>query len=281
MKIDFHTHICSPEVIAHREEYQSRDRWFGALYADPRSRLVTADDVVAAMDQAGVDAAVVFGFAWADQGLCRADNDYTLDAMRRWPGRLIGLAVVNPVAQGAEAELERCLQHGMVGAGELMPEGQGYELEDPRLGNLLEQMVAWNSLTLIHAGEPVGHVYPGKCAGTLESFYRLALQHPSARLIAAHWGGGLLFYELMPEVRKALEHVYYDTAASPFLYDPQIWSLAAQIVPHKVLFGTDYPLISHQRYMDDLDRAGLDPEYRAMILGENAERVLRVRNKAS
>ncbi len=125
-------------------------------------------------------------------------------------------------------------------------------------------------------------MYPGKCAGTGILLSPGIYQHPSARLIAARIGGGGVSSSTSScPSTQALEHVYYDTAASPFLYDPQIWSLAAQIVPHKVLFGTDYPLISHQRYMDDLDRAGLDPGYRAMILGENAERVLRVRNKAS
>ena len=56
---------------------------------------------------------------------------------------------------------------------------------------------------------------------------------PVLRLICAHWGGGLPFYELMPEVADALRNVYYDTAASLFLYRPAIFSAAVAAVGAK------------------------------------------------
>jgi len=272
--VDFHTHIFPPDVIARREHYRQRDRWFGQLYANPGSRLATAKDLVGSMDESGVDRSVAFGFAWADPGLCRETNDYILESVSRWPDRLIGFAQVNPAASGAASELQRCMELGLRGLGELMPEGQGFTLEDPGLDELVEHMAGWQRPTLIHAGEPVGHSYAGKSRCTLNSFYALAQRHPQAMLIAAHWGGGLLFYELMPEVAQVLANVYYDTAASPLLYQDSIFAVSAQIAPHKVLFATDFPLLRQGPMLRRVRQCGLSAEALEAVLGSNALRLL-------
>jgi hypothetical protein len=80
----------------------------------------------------------------------------------------------------------------------------------------------------------------------------------------------LPFYELMPEVRAALSHVYYDTAASPYLYDAAVFAHAAAWVGTKTLAGSDFPLLSPQRLLREIGRAGLTEEQRARILGGNA-----------
>jgi len=272
--IDFHTHIFAPEFVGRRETYLQRDAWFGQLYADPKASMVTAEELIAEMDRSGVDAAVAFGFAWADQELCRAANDYVLEAVSRWPQRLFGFAVVNPAAPGALPELERCLAAGLRGLGELMPDGQGYTLDDQRLDALVAQMARWRRPILVHAGEPIGHPYPGKSTSTLQPLYELARRHPDVTLVAAHWGGGLFFYELMPEVRRVLSNVYYDTAASLYLYQDDIFPLAARIAPHKVLFATDYPLIGQGRFLSHVRCVGLGASDLAAVLGGNARRIL-------
>ncbi len=272
--IDFHTHIFPPDVIAARHRYVQRDAWFCQLYDHPRARMATAEELIAALDAAGVDAAVTFGFAWSDPALCQAANDYVLDAVRRWPRRLYGFAVVNPATEGASLEVERCLDKGLVGVGELMPDGQGYSFSDPCLDRVLETALYRRKSVMIHAGEPVGHRYPGKSRSTVEAFYDLALRHPQAQLIAAHWGGGLCFYELMPEVRQALRNVYYDTAASPFLYGDEVFSLAAQVVPDKILFATDFPLLTPQALLTRVRGVGLSETVLASVLGGTASRLL-------
>ena len=130
MIIDFHTHITAPEIIGRRDEYLVRDAWFRDLYGNPKARLSSAEDLIAAMDQASVEQAVVFGFGWRDMDLCRQDNDYVMQAVERYPQRLIGFGIVNP-ATGMEAvrEIERCVAGGLRGVGELMPDGQGYRLD--------------------------------------------------------------------------------------------------------------------------------------------------------
>lgn len=276
MIIDLHTHITAPAIIAERETFCRRDAWFGALYGAPRSRLATAEALLKAEDQAGVDTAVAFGFAWADAGLCRAANDYTIEAVREHGDRLIGFAVVNPRrSQEAVGEIERCAAAGLRGVGELMPDGQGYSLDDESImAPLVECAAAYHLPIMVHSSEPVGHRYPGKGTVGPQTIFRFAQAFPGATLICAHWGGGLPFYELMPEVRSTLAHVYYDTAASPYLYDARILPLIAQLAPQKICFGSDFPLLRPTRYLRGFRSAGLESPVLQAVLGGNAIQAL-------
>ena len=114
----------------------------------------------------------------------------------------------------------------------------------------------------------------------LERFYELILSFPNLSVLLAHWGGGLLFYELMPEVAKTMANVYYDTAASPFIYSKKIYAIASEIVgAEKILFGTDFPLIRPQRYFQELEASGLSEEDQKKILGLNFSKILGKRTR--
>jgi len=273
--VDAHVHVHRPEVAACRDEYCARDDYFRRLYAGPKTRLATAEQVIQAMDEDGVDVAVVCGFAWRDMGICRDDNDYVMEAVARYPRRLVGLAVLNPcAADDAVYEMERCAKGGLRGLGELMPDGQGYTLSDVEaMRPIMEaaQRLGWVVMT--HSNEQLGHDYPGKGKTGPEVVVRFAQAFPDARIVCAHWGGGLLFYELMPEVRESLRNVFYDTAASPYLYDDRIYRVAAEVAPDKILFGTDYPLLRARAYLRRIRAANLAPDAEQALLGGNAARV--------
>jgi predicted TIM-barrel fold metal-dependent hydrolase len=125
---------------------------------------------------------------------------------------------------------------------------------------------------MIHTNEPVGQPYSGKTPITLEQIYTLAKTFPDNRIILAHWGGGILFYNIMKkQTKEILKNIWYDTAASPFLFDPQIYDMAATAgVIEKVLFGTDFPLLTPDRYYKDLDNSNITTQQKELILGRNA-----------
>lgn len=275
--IDAHVHIFPPEIISRKESYLGRDRWFRELYGSPKARMATWPQVLESMDRSGVDLSVVFGFAWADPVLCRDHNDYVIEAMRGAGGRLLGLAVVQPKDPAAPGELERCFREGLTGVGELYPDGQGFEPATDRcLLDIAEVLRVWDAVMLIHASEPVGHTYPGKGQTTPDKLYRMVLRIPDVRIVLAHWGGGLAFYELMPEVKEALRNVFYDTAASTYLYSFDVFRRAIDIVgPHKVLFGTDYPLLDQSKFLQRVRSLGLSAQELVSVLGDNAVKVFR------
>ena len=109
---------------------------------------------------------------------------------------------------------------------------------------------------LFHASEPVGHTYPGKDGGGIGALYTFLSTNSGTRVVLAHLGGGLPFYAHMPEVRQALEGVAFDTAACGYLYEPPAY---AAVEPSRLLFGSDFPLITQTRARRELE-AALAPE---------------------
>ncbi len=276
MIVDFHTHIFPPEMIADRARFMAGEDWFTHLYGDPAARMAGAEELIEEMDRAGVDKAVALGFPFRSHDLCARSNSYLAKAARSWPGRIIGFANANPKAAGALAEIEHCLELGLKGIGELVPDSQGFDLADAGAIAPLADLAAENGLPmLIHLSEPVGHSYKGKSRTTPEKGYALARAFPALKLVFAHWGGGLPFYELMPEVRRDLAGACYDSAASPYLYDAKIFKVAVSLVGHKkILFGSDFPLLSPERCRREIEAAGLSPAEMKAILGGNAARLL-------
>ena len=277
MLIDFHTHIFSPDIQRHRERYCTRDPWFNTLYSDSRIHLASAEDLIAEMDATNVDASVAFSFGWTDPGLIEETNSYVIESMRRYSGRIYGMAVLQPiVGVRAVRELERCAEAGMIGLGELMPHGQGYRLSDiDLLTPIMEVVRQYQLLVLSHCSEPVGHSYPGKGNVSLPDIIAFLTAFPDVRFIAAHWGGGLPFYSLMPEIQRVTTHVWYDTAATPYLYRNTVVPTVAQIVgADRILFASDYGLLRQQRVIDYIRQSGLSAEAVEMVLGVNAKALL-------
>ncbi|MDR2633288.1 MAG: amidohydrolase [Treponema sp.] len=275
-KIDMHVHVTPPEIRSRVQRYAVKEPYFALLCASPANRFATADEVVQELDRRGFDQAVIFGFSFRDMGLCRAVNDYVIAQVQRYPRRLIGYMALVPNHRDMEQELDRCHAAGLRGIGELFPEGQGFCIEEAAdtrrfAGACIERGLP----VLVHANEPVGHYYPGKTRTTLTQLDSFVEHNPELIIIFAHWGGGLLFYEAMPEQRKKYRHVYYDTAASPFLYDAGIYRAACALgLQDKILFGSDFPLLPLSRYMPGIAESGISPAQRALLLGSNAEQLL-------
>jgi len=275
--IDFHTHIFSPWVRERRDEYIKRDPCFSLLYSQQKAKLATAEELIASMDETGVDLSVVLNIGWASHELCVETNDYILNSISRYSGRLIGFCSVQPKAgDAAIVELERCAKAGAEGIGEMRSDVQDFDLTDKvMMKPLTDVAVEHNLIFLTHSSEPVGHQYIGKGSITPDVLYSFILNFPDLKLVCAHWGGGLPFYALMPEVAKALSNVFFDTAATVFLYQPQIFEEVSNIVgSDKILFGTDYPLVPQNRIMAQIQSLGLAEEVKAKILEGNAQKLL-------
>lgn len=271
--IDAHTHVVPPEVAADRERFLEADLWFRRLYANPRRTLATADDAALEMARSGVTTTVAFGFAWRDPSLCVLNNDYILEQAAAHPESLVPYCVVSPSdLEFSIVEMERCRRRGAVGVGELFPEGQGWNLHDR--GALREFIGAVRGLGLVlnlHVSEPAGHDYPGKDSTTPAAIWPLIeMAGGEVPIVLSHWGGGAAFYELMPEVRDLTRQIYYDSAASHLLYLPHVFDVMARLAPGRILFGSDFPLMTQRRALRHVRAAGLDATVMAALLGGNA-----------
>ena len=275
--VDFHTHVYPEWLRDRRDSYATVDATFGELFADPKARMATADELIAAMDRDGVDRSVVMGIGWTDRGLAREANDYIIESVARYPDRLSGFGGVNPAwGEDAAREAGRCASRGLSGIGELHPDTQRYDLGDERtMGPLMEVARALRLIVVTHSSEPVGHMYQGKGETRPDVLWRFIQNFPDATIVCAHWGGGLPFYALMPEVEEALANIYFDTAASPFLYDRRVFEAGVGLVgAGRVLLGSDYPLLRANRLLRQIDKADLPDADKGAIRGGNAARLL-------
>ena len=277
MIIDFHTHIFPSFFRKKRDLYFNEEPGFDLLYRSPKSKMAGRKDLIDNMDQEGIDYSVVFGFPWRKADYYRRHNDYIIESVQEYPDRLIGFCCFDPMSREASNEAERCLDAGLKGIGELAfyyPDLTAYTID--ALDGLMAICLKRNIPLLIHASEPVGHQYPGKQPLALHHLYDLVRRHPLNKIMLAHWGGGLFFYNLMKrEVREAITNVWFDTAASPYLYIPDIYRVAAEIIgSDRILFGSDYPLVRPGRYFKEMGTTGLSPEILINFKGMNAAAIL-------
>jgi predicted TIM-barrel fold metal-dependent hydrolase len=276
MIIDFHTHVFPPQIKKKRSQYIDSDPCFAVLYSPKEAKLATADELIDSMDKEGIDISVIVNIGWTTHELCVETNDYILESVARYPKRLVGFGSVQPNSlDAAVAEIERCAKAGIKGIGEIRPDMQLFDLNDEIILPVIETVRKHQLILLTHASEPVGHHYPGKGAITPEMLYPFITSFPDLTIVCAHWGGGLPFYALMPEVKKAMKNVFFDTAASPYLYSPEIYQPVVQLVgADKILFGSDYPLLAQGRLLKEINSLDLAQETKSLILGGNARRLL-------
>ncbi len=294
MIIDSHTHVFPPAVRDRRDALMAGEAAFAEIYGDASAKMATAEELLASMDAAGIDRSVIVNFAWHEESLVDETNEYLLDVAARSGGRLIPFVSVHfPPDAGAHGRADteeapstmrndvrsklRALSiAGARGIGELRPDQSGYNLANSDEADLLMWAAAAFDLPiLVHASEPVGHAYAGKEGLSLGALYAFAKAASGVTIIAAHWGGGLPFYALMPEVRDAMDNVYVDTAASHLLYDPQIYRLVIDAIGvEKILWASDYPLTSQAQALARTRAAGLSDAELAAVCGGNAAAVL-------
>lgn len=274
MIIDVHNHLYPPEIQKNQEAISLREPYFDKLTHNKVHKWGTAEELIERMDADGVDQCWCFGFAFADLGLCQVCNDYLAWAAQQWPDRIKPFAVLPPRHPRIADELVRVKKMGFIGVGELFPQGQDFDLTN--LSHTTPLVEACQELGLIintHTAEPVGHDYAGKGDVGPKEAYAFCSHHPEVKVIFAHFGGGLWLYETMPEVREVLKNAAYDTAAWVYLYGAEHMKAAfAAGVGHKMLFGTDWPLLTNKRFQSRIDGAGLTEEQKSDLMGLNAQR---------
>ena len=279
--IDVHTHIFPPDVRDKRDGYLERDATFAEMYTSPKAKVATAEDLLASMDEAGVDVSVAVGFAWREHELCVQQNDYLLEAAATSEGRILPFATVNMASHetAVVSEVARCAAAGAKGLGELRPESQGWDLTGEP-GARLAALAKEHALVLLfHVTEVGGHEYPGKYGLQLGPFYRFALEHPDLAIVGAHLAGGLPF--AMPEAPQVSLTTLADTAARRFLYPKTVYrDMIARWGAERMLLGSDFPLVSQKAQVEEMRQNVAGEREQALVLGGNAARLLGIERDA-
>ena len=159
--IDYHQHLYSPEAGAR---------------STPGPRGISAHDLIAQLDAAGIDRAVVLSVAYSfsnpnkppvanEYAHVMAENDWTATQVAEYPDRLIGVCSVNPLRPYALAEIARCAKNPLLKTGLKLHFGNSdVDVNNPdHLAQLRRVFHAANQngmAIVVHARPNVGHHRP-------------------------------------------------------------------------------------------------------------------------
>jgi predicted TIM-barrel fold metal-dependent hydrolase len=192
---------------------------------DPDGRKATAEEIVAALDAARHQRALVFAMHEPDG--YSAANDAVLAAAAASGGRLVPLARIAPNADGAIDEARRCLQAGARGF-KLHPRSDAFGLPHPVVEEVVALAHEQRMPVLFHAGRGIPHLG--------EAVVELARRYPGARLILAHAGISDLGW--IAREAAALPNLFFDTAWWNVSDQLQLY---ATIPPGRILYASDMP----------------------------------------
>ncbi|GGN22916.1 hypothetical protein FHR83_002688 [Actinoplanes campanulatus] len=196
------------------------------------------------------------------------------------PDVLIPFASIDPHKGRAGArEARRLVEHYGVRGFKFHPSIQGFAPDDPIAYPLYETIQELGSVALFHTGQTgIGARVRG--GGGIRLRYSnpmlvddVAVDFPDLRIILAHpsfpWQDEAL------AVATHKEHVHIDLSGwSPKYFPPQLVRYANSLLQDKVLFGSDYPVITPDRWLADFEKLDLKETVRPKILKANAARLL-------
>jgi uncharacterized protein len=244
--------------------------------------LPTVDDVAAYYRERKM-AAVVFSVDWESRsGRAPIPNEEVAEAARENADVLIPFASVDPARPDAVERARRLIaEHGVKGF-KFHPSVQEFFPDDRGVYPLYEAIAGAGLPALFHTGHSgLGTGVPG--GGGLRLKYSnpmclddVAADFPELQIVLAHPSFPWTDEAISICLHKA--NVWIDLSGwSPKYFPPQLVQYANTQLREKVLFGSDFPLLTPDRWLADFADAPFKDDVRPLILKENAARLLGLR----
>ncbi|WP_308011218.1 amidohydrolase family protein [Streptomyces olivaceus] len=280
--IDVHTHAevsrsghgaLSPELFGASEEY----------FKAHGHRQPTIDEMAAHYRERRMAAVVFTVDAEHATGHPRIANEEVAENCAAHADVLIPFASVDPHKGRAGVREARRLveEHGVRGF-KFHPSIQAFSPNDRLAYPLYEAIEELGVPALFHTGQTgIGAGVPG--GGGIRLKYSdpmlvddVAVDFPELRIILAHPSFPWQDEALAVATHKPYVHIDL-SGWSPKYFPPQLVRYANTLLKDKVLFGSDYPVITPDRWLADFGKLDIRPEVRPRILKDNAARLLGLR----
>lgn len=286
--------VMPPRLLDFHSHWGTERGWKGSPYETPEARdavrsyfkwdmrFVTEEEQAAQLRQANVR--TMFSLAYTrkmDVGAVREQHDYAFDYARKYPDVVLGNWIaIDPTRPEHAREFERCLSDGPGLTGlSLHPSPQAGLPDDPAWENCINLCVEAKRPVLIFVGTTaVGAGLRGGAGFELDSCHpryvdRIAARYPDLNVIAARvawpWQSEMIAIAL----HKA--NVWMELHGwAPRYYPEELKREIARRLRKKVLFGADYPMLSHERLVTEWREQGFSQDVLNDVFVNNAETFL-------
>jgi len=224
-------------------------------------------------------------FAWdaeTTSHMPRVTNEFVAKVADQYPERIIGFASVDPHKKSAVKDFEYAIRELSLVGLKLHPQVQAFEPNDPAYYPLYSKCVELGVPVTFHTGSTYWGAGLEGGGGIKLRFSDpmllddVAADFPDMKLIMAHPGWPWQDEQLAIATHK--NNVYIDLSGwSPKYFQPLLITYMTKMIPQKFLFGTDYPMLSPQRWLLDFEGLGLSSEIKSMVLRENAKNLLKLK----
>lgn len=238
-------------------------------------RTYELEDILADMDEAGVDMAVIVAIDAETISHYKVPNDLVAQAVKRYPKKFIGFGSVDP-HKGVLAIDEVMRSVGELGLSGLkfVPHLLEMAANDSRMYPVLEKAQQLNIPVLFHTGT---HFHTGArlkycCPKYLDD---VAIDFPELKIIAAHFGFPW-FYEALAIVQKNA-NVYFNIAGWAPKHIPEyVIKMINGPLADRALLGSDFPLLTRVRIMKELKELPIMERALQKLISDNPCKILGV-----
>ena len=275
--IDIHVHPNHDEAVASGGVYLE---WAKRHFKGEGTTAESLTDTAARYRSQRMMAVLLGKDARTNTGLPAIPNDSIASAVRDHPDVFLGFGAVDPLQDIAWCveEVERCHQLGLLGL-KFQQAVQGFSPGEERFYPIYAAAERLGLVCLFHMGTTgIGAGAPGGLGLRLEYCRpilvdRVAADFPRLTIIGAHPGFPWSDELLAMAVHKG--NLYMDLSGwAPRYFPPLVVQYARTVLQDKVLFGTDWPLLSVERWEREFGELGFPAEVTAKIMLGNALRAL-------
>jgi len=276
--IDIHTHAevsCWNPFDSYGEEYdRAADKYFG------NSRRPTIAETVAYYREQKIGLVMFTVDSEAKLGRKRIPNEEICEAARANSDMMIAFASIDPhKGKMGAREARRLIEEEGVKGFKFHPTVQDFHPYDRMAWPLYEVIAEHKLPAIFHSGHS-GIGSGMRCGGGLRLqlsnpmlLEDVAIDFPDIQIIVAHPSWPWQDEALSLALHKP--NVWIDLSGwSPKYFPPQLVQYANTLLKDRMLFGSDYPLITPERWMKDFDEAGFKDKVKPLILKDNAIRLL-------
>lgn len=274
--IDVHVHLSDElSIKAKGARAQQMARYFGR-----ERRPVSFDEMADQYRKRKMMAVIMNTTDETITGLTPVPNDHIAKGVREHSDVFMGFGVIDPW-QGKVAlkEIRRCKEElGLAGIGELNPARQHFFPNDTRFYPLWEEAQRLGLPVLFHSGMAgAGAGTPGGMGAKLKYTQPIylddvAADFPELKVICAHpsWP----WQEESLAIARHKSNFYIDLSGwAPKYFPAELTRHVNSILQDKALFGSDWPSIGVERWMEEFEQLKLKPEVRQKILLDNAKKL--------